>query len=120
MATDGGSEVSNEAKTWAMFCQLAGFAKFIFPFGNLILPLIIWQLKKDLDQFVDYHGKESLNFQITITIAFLLVFPTLFVLIGFVLIPAILVFDVVMMIVAALKANNGERFEYPFTIRLVK
>jgi uncharacterized protein len=113
--------LTHDAKTWGMFCHLAGFGKFIFPFfGNVIGPLIVWQLKKNESEFIDYHGKESLNFQITISIVVIVLIPTLFILIGFVLLPMIGLFDAIMIIIAALKASNGERYQYPLTIRFVK
>jgi uncharacterized Tic20 family protein len=49
---------------WAMFCHIAAFAFFIFPFGNILGPLVIWLIKKETYPFVDEQGKESLNFQI--------------------------------------------------------
>ena len=51
-----------EARQWAMFCHFAAFLGLVFPFGNLLGPLIVWQIKKDMDPFVDAQGKEALNF----------------------------------------------------------
>ncbi|RMU25932.1 TonB system transport protein ExbD [Pseudomonas savastanoi] len=63
------SKPPQSARQWAMFCHLSAFAGLMFPFGNLLGPLIIWQLKKDSDPFIDAQGKEALNFQITVAIA---------------------------------------------------
>ena len=61
-----------DARRWAMLCHYAAFAWFLAPMiGNVIGPLIVWQLKKDLDPFVDQQGKEALNFQITVSVAFI-------------------------------------------------
>ena len=59
---------SQQARQWAMFCHFAAFLGLVFPFGNLLGPLIVWQIKKDFDPFVDTQGKEALNFQITVAI----------------------------------------------------
>ncbi|WP_410965628.1 DUF4870 domain-containing protein, partial [Salmonella sp. SAL4454] len=58
-----------EARQWAMFCHFAAFIGLVFPFGSLLGPLIVWQLKRESDPFVDAQGKEALNFQITVALA---------------------------------------------------
>ncbi|WP_416925739.1 DUF4870 domain-containing protein [Ottowia sp.] len=72
-----------------MFAHLSALAGFIIPFGNLLGPLIVWQLKKNEMPFVDDQGKEALNFQITVTLALLVSLLLIFVLIGFVLLPIV-------------------------------
>jgi uncharacterized Tic20 family protein len=114
------SGLTSDDKTWAMLCHIAAFCGYVVPFGNMVGPLVVWVLKKDQSEFVDFHGKESLNFQITITIAAIVAGFSLLLLIGFLLLPAVLIFDLVMKIVAAVKASNGEYFRYPLTIRLVQ
>lgn len=113
---------SKDAKTWAMFCHLAGLARFVVPvpFGGIVAPLIIWQIKKDEHPFVDYNGKEAVNFQISVAIYLLVAILLVFVVIGVVLLPAVVVFNIVFLIIAAVKANNGDHYEYPLTIRFIK
>ena len=114
------SQVTSDAKTWGMLCHLAGFGGYVVPvIGNIIGPLIVWQLKKDEYEFVDDQGKESLNFQITMTIAGVVAFMLIFVIIGIFLLPVVMLFDLVMKIIAAVKASNGERFRYPLSIRFI-
>jgi uncharacterized Tic20 family protein len=109
-----------DARTWAMFCHIGAFAGYIIPFGNIIAPLIIWLIKKAESPLVDDQGKESLNFQISVTIyAFIALLLTL-ILIGYILFPALVVFDLVMVIVAAVKVNEGEKYRYPLCIRFIK
>jgi uncharacterized Tic20 family protein len=108
-----------DERTWGMLCHLTAFAGFIVPFGNLIAPLVIWLVKKDELPFVNDQGKESLNFQITIFIAFVISFVLLFVGIGLLLIGIIAVYDIVMIIVASIKANEGVAYRYPYTLRLI-
>ncbi|WP_277052405.1 DUF4870 domain-containing protein [Zestomonas thermotolerans] len=112
--------VSQEARQWAMFCHFAAFFGLVFPFGNLIGPLIVWQLKKDLAPFVDAQGKEALNFQITVTLAILASFLLLLVVIGFLLLWAVPLIALVLTIIAGIKANEGQDYRYPFCWRLVK
>jgi len=107
-------------KNWAMGCHLIAFAGFVIPFGNVIGPLVIWLIKKDESAFIDDQGKESLNFQISITIYFIAsIFLSLF-LIGIPLLLAVGVFFIVMVIIAGVKASNGEKYRYPLCIRLVQ
>ncbi|WP_216624654.1 DUF4870 domain-containing protein [Paenibacillus foliorum] len=87
---------------------------------GILAPLIIWLIKKDQSQYVAEHAKESLNFQISILIYSFISGLLTMVLIGFILLPAVGVFMVVFAIIATIKANNGEMYRYPLTIRLVK
>jgi len=113
-------ELSQEAKQWAMLSHLAAFAVFVFPFGNIIAPLLVWQLKKDLDPYVEHNGKEAVNFQITIALVMLLCMLMMFYWIGFLLLLAVGLYWLVITIVAGIKANNGEGYRYPWTIRFIK
>lgn len=61
-------EVSRSEKNYAMLCHLVAFSGFIIPFGSIIGPLVMWLIKKEESEFINYHGKESLNFQISIAI----------------------------------------------------
>ena len=70
--------------------------------------------------FVDDQGKESLNFQITMFIALLIAGATLCIGIGFIILPIVGILDLVFTIIGAVKANNGERYRYPFNIRFIK
>ncbi|MET1079391.1 MAG: DUF4870 domain-containing protein [Pseudomonas sp.] len=115
-----GAPPSQEVRQWAMFCHFAAFAGMIIPFGNLLGPLLVWQLKKDLDPFVDAQGKEALNFQITVSLAMLVSMLLMLVVIGFVLIGIIGLGALVLMIIAGIKANEGQAYRYPFTWRVIK
>ena len=111
---------SAEEKQWALFAHLSALAGFVIPFGSIIGPLVIWLIKKDTMPFVDDQGKEALNFQITAAIAFLVSLCLMIVLIGFLLIWVVAIGDLVFTIIAAIKANEGVAYRYPFTLRLVK
>ncbi len=120
-AGPGGTGVVTEKNThqWGMFAHLSAFAGYFIPFGNIIGPLIVWQMKKDLP-FVDEQGKEALNFQITVSIAAFVSAILMFVLIGFLLLSLVVIGSFVFTIIAALNANNGENYRYPIAIRLIK
>ena len=105
---------------WATLCHLGGFAGYIFPFGNVIVPLVLWLIKKDEMPLVEREGKKSVNFQISITIYTVVAFILVFVLIGLPLLLAIGVFDFVVIILAAIRTNKGEDYHYPLSIRFIK
>ena len=73
---------SYEVRQGAMLCHLAAFLGFVFPFGSVIGPLILWQMKREVDPFIDDQGKEALNFQITVAIAWMVCFVLAFAIIG--------------------------------------
>lgn len=125
----------SEERTWATFCHLGGLAMFVVPLGNVLVPLILWLLKKDQSSFVDEHGKAALNFQISMSVYFLvgillMVFvalPLTLVLVGFVFIigmamlfGALKLFNIVCLVIAAVKANQGESFDYPLAIPFLR
>lgn len=107
---------------WAMFCHLAALAGYVAPLvGNIVGPLVVWLIKKDQYPAVDAHGKESLNFQISLTIYLLVSIAIAVATCGF-LFPlpiGVAIAGIVLSIVAAVKANQGEFYRYPLTIRMI-
>ncbi|HNV83364.1 MAG TPA: DUF4870 domain-containing protein [Arenimonas sp.] len=114
------SEVSQEERTMGMVAHLISLVGFVIPFGNIIGPLVIWLMKKDTMPFVDDQAKEALNFNITVAIAAVVSGILTLVLIGFILMIVVGIAWLVLTIMAAMKANSGEMYRYPFTLRLVK
>jgi uncharacterized Tic20 family protein len=117
----------SQARTWNMLCHLSALAGFVIPFGNIIGPLLVWQIKKKEFPSVDVHGKAALNFQLTVFItAFagaIVAFVLSFFCVGFLLFPIVILIalaGLVFAIIAGLKANNGEDYKYPFSFQLVK
>ena len=111
---------SNEEKQWALFAHLSALVGYIIPFGSIIGPLIIWQIKKNEMLFVDDQGKEALNFQITMAIAVIVCIVLMLVLIGFLLIWIVGIVDLIFIVIAAISANNGQAYRYPLNLRLIK
>jgi len=114
------SDVSTDAKMWAMFAHLSAILTMSLLAMGFLGPLVIWLIKKDQSNFVDYHGKEALNFQITVLIAALICIPLIFVIIGIFLLLGLSVFALVMCIIAGINANSGGYYRYPLTLRLIK
>jgi uncharacterized Tic20 family protein len=120
-ATSGLPDDIKQARLWGMLCHLAALAGFVgVPFGNIIGPLIIWLIKRQEIPFVDEQGKESLNFQISLTIYSIVAALLIFVVVGIFLLFAIIIFGLIMVIIASVKTNNGESYRYPLTIRIIK
>lgn len=105
-----------DQRTMALVAHILGI------FTWFIGPLIIWMINKDdsSKSFVTDQAKEALNFQITITIAMLISFVLMIVIIGGLLAPLVGILNLVFCIIAAVRANNGEAYRYPFTLRLIK
>jgi len=105
-----------DQRTMALVAHILGI------FTWFIGPLNIWMINKDdsSKSFVTDQAKEALNFQITITIAMLISFVLMIVIIGGLLAPLVGILNLVFCIIAAVKANNGEAYRYPFTLRLIK
>ena len=114
-------EIDKDARMWAMFCHLAGLAGCVIPVvGNIVGPLILWQIKKEDFPFVDEHGKEAVNFQISMSLYALISIPLFFICVGPFLLAAVGIVDLVFLLIAAVKANNGQHYRYPLTIRFIK
>ena len=109
-----------DERLWGMLCHLLSFSGYLIPFGSILGPLIIWLIKKDEMAFVNDQGKEALNFQLTMLIAIIISVILCFVLIGFLLLGAVLIFQIVVVIIASIKANEGIKYRYPYTIRFLK
>ncbi len=117
----------SQARMWNMLCHLSALAGFVIPFGNILGPLLIWQIKKNEFPSVEVHGKASLNFQITVTIAALAGVAVAVVLsffcVGYLLFPLVMLIGLaglVFAIIAGIKANSGEDYKYPWSLELVK
>lgn len=111
--------VSQDDKNLGSLAHLLGFLSFVVPLGSILGPLVVYLVKRDSSPYVGDHARESLNFQVTLLIAKLLCIPLCLVLIGFVLIFALLVFEVVQVIKATIAASEGRAYDYPFCLRLV-
>lgn len=106
--------VSQDSKNMGMLCHLLAIFTVFF------CPLLIWLIKKDVDNFVDRQGKESLNFQITVMFAMTASLALTPILIGIPLLFATVVCNIVFCILASITASKGKDYRYPVCIRLIK
>ncbi len=111
---------SKDARLFGMLCHLLALSGFVVPFGSIIGPLVMWLIKREEFPFVDDQGKEALNFGISVLIYAIVAGILTVIIIGIPLLIAIFVFWVVMVIIAAMKANAGIAYRYPLTLRLIK
>ena len=102
---------TSDEKTMAILshilCLVAGF----------IAPLVIYLIKKDESPYVRDHAKESLNFQITMFIIYVVLIITI---IGILLVWAVAITDLILVIIATIKASENKMYRYPFNFRLIK
>lgn len=133
-----------KGKTVAILCHVLGFFGALFPFSNIIAPLVLWLAKKD-DALVNNHGKEAVNFQISMLIyviaigislflgfillsvatadndSAIILLPSAFlVLVGMIAMVLLIIGELIFVIQACIKAFNGENCRYPLAIRLIK
>ncbi|MFC1620155.1 DUF4870 domain-containing protein [Candidatus Neomarinimicrobiota bacterium] len=112
---------SKDARKWAMFCHLSALVGLMGNgLGFLVGPLVVWVLKKGDDPFIDDQGKEAVNFQITMFLALIVSGILVLVVIGFVLLVVVGIMMIVFPIMGAIKANEGESYRYPFSIRFIQ
>jgi len=118
---------SQKERIWAMFCHLGSFVALLLlriPFANIIGPLIVWLLKRNEMKLVDEEGKESLNFQISMSAYWIgvMIFGKLFNWLirveSIYLILSVAFFALVL--IATYKVSQGKKFTYPLIFRLIK
>ncbi|HMB99408.1 MAG TPA: DUF4870 domain-containing protein [Flavobacteriaceae bacterium] len=144
-------------KNLAAIIHLSTLTKFFIPLGNFLMPLIFWTMNKDKSEFIDKHGKQAINFQLSILLYTIIIgcmtipmflfgvlnsvnFPEfwntydfdfhlsmhdsfnviLFTIICGLLLAAAFIFEIVFIIIATSKANQGEPYKYPITINFLK
>jgi uncharacterized protein len=120
--------ITMDSNKWAMLCHASAVLGFVIPFGNILGPLIVWQLKKNEIRSVAEHGVEALNFQIFVTaaaFALMIVSVVLTIiiigpLVGMVGILGLLVFTIYYTVMASISAYKGNSFKYPYTYSFVK
>jgi hypothetical protein len=115
---------TRDERLWATLIHLSGILGSCFTYcmipGHILVPLIIWLLKREGSPFLNDQGKECVNFQITLTIAAIPCFILFVVCVGVPMLICLAVYAVIIQIVAAIKANEGGLFRYPYIIRFLK
>lgn len=111
---------TQEEKQMGMFLHLSQLLNILIPFGGVIAPIVLWQIKKDEMPALDAHGKMIVNWMISGLIYGVISFVLTFIVIGILGFLALAVMGVVFPIIGGIKANNGELWEYPLTIKFLK
>lgn len=112
--------LSESERNWAMLCHLSSFSGLIIPFGGIIGPLICWSSRRYESTFVDANGKNSINFQLSMLLYFLVCVPLIFIFIGIFFMIALLILRFICVIIASIKASRGEDYHYPLSIPFIQ
>ena len=118
IAEDGlrGRDINQQA----MFIQLSAFAGYIIPLGSIIVPVILWQIWREKDPYIDEMGREAVNFQLSMLLYYIICAVLFVILIGMVLIFAAMIFHLTFIIVGAVQTSRGVGYRYPMIIRFIK
>lgn len=112
--------IASDVNTWAMFIHFSQFCGYVVPLAGLIVPIVLWQMKKDESGVIDQHGRIVVNWIITEVILGIIFALLCFLCIGIPLLMVLAVVGIVFPIVGAIKANNGEVWPYPCSMRFFK
>ena len=111
---------SADVRTWNVLCHASALLGFFFPWaGHIIAPLIVWLVKRGDSPEIDAHGKESINFQLSMLVYSIISAILCLILIGFVLLAILHIVNVVLVIIASIRASEGKFYHYPITIRFL-
>jgi hypothetical protein len=113
-------DVAKDTNMWGMFIHISQFAGVVVPYAGLILPIVLWQIKKNESPVIDKHGKIVTNWIISASIYGIVSAMLSAILIGIPMLFALLLCAVVFPIIGAVKANNGEIWQYPMCIKFFK
>lgn len=109
-----------EENVFIMLMHLSQLTGFIIPFGGLILPIVMWATNKDQSENINKHGKVVLNWVISSTIYCVVAFMLIALAIGVPLLIGLCITSLVFIVIGAIKANNGELWPYPISIKFFK
>ncbi|MCU0795229.1 MAG: DUF4870 domain-containing protein [Akkermansiaceae bacterium] len=112
--------VSQDDKTFGMLCHLSGLIASSTIGLGFVGPLIVWLIKKDQSPYVDAHGKEALNFYLTLLIAVAVCVPLVLIFVGILLLIIIGIGALVLGVLASVAAYQGRMYHYPICIRFIK
>ena len=114
------TSTSTNVRTWCMLAHATALVGFLVPVaGHIVGPLIVWLAKRHDSPEIDAHGKESMNFQISMLIWNAISAILILVLIGIPLLILLHILNIIFVIVASIQASEGKLYRYPFAIRLI-
>lgn len=106
--------------TYCMLLHLSQLSSFLIPGLGLVLPVLMWALNKDKNEQIDQHGKVTLNWLISAVIYGFVCFILWWLLIGALAFVLLAILNVIFAVMAAIRANDGELWPYPLSIRFFK
>ena len=109
-----------ESRQWSMFLHLSVLTTYIVPLAGLVAPIVIWQMKKNDSPKLDMHGKIVVNWVLSMILYMIVSVVLSFVIIGLPMLLALVILNIVFPIIGGIKANNGETWRYPLSIRFMK
>ena len=113
--------VTTSVRTWNTLCHASALLGVFLHFpGHLLGPLLVWLVKRGDSPEIDAHGKEALNFQISMLLYSLVAGVFCLILIGFVFLAILWVLNAVFVIIASIQASDGKFYRYPMTIRFLE
>jgi len=114
------TSTSSNVRTWCVLCHAAALSGvFLHAIGHIFGPLIVWLLKRGESPEIDAHGKESLNFQLSMLIYNIIAGILIIVLIGIPILILLYILNIVFVIIASIQASDGKLYRYPITIRFL-
>ncbi len=116
----GSATIDDETRRWAFLLHLSVLAGFALPVAGLIIPIVIWQLKKPELPGIDAHGLNALNWIMSLMLYSVVAIVLVFAIIGIPILMALGTVAIAFPIIAAIKANNGEVWKYPLSISFLK
>ncbi len=121
MSEDGAdADVTERERKWGVAAHLSAFLMFVgIPFGNILGPFAIWLFMKEDSDWVEEQARESMNFQISMTIYTIVAAFTIIILIGLLLVPLLLLANIILVVIASVKASDRESYSYPANLGLV-
>lgn len=107
-------------RSQAALCHMLGFCGFLLPFGNILAPFIWWMARRDESPYVNEVGKDVINFQLTMTLYYMVSMLLCLLVIGFVFIMIFFIIHIFCMVKATVRTLNEDAYYYPFTIRFLR
>lgn len=115
------TETTTNVRTWIVLVHALALIGFFVPLaGHIIGPLVVWLAKRDESPEIDEHGKESVNFQITMLIYNVIAGLLCIVLIGIPILIILHFLNPILVVIAAIQASDRKVFRYPLSLRLIK
>ena len=120
MNLNGMRLVSDEERIYATWMHIAGLSGYVIPFGNFLVPLILWALKRKESHYIDQQGREVMNFQLTIVFYAIFTWILMMLIIGWVFAPVVFLLHLIGSIMGAVRTWEGKIFHYPATMRVIR